>query len=74
MIETIKCYVWIVCEDCGLKIVQDLQEHEQLIVKCPTSTHDECCVCHNSVRLKITVQQKTHEWLQKFTFNKGLVN
>lgn len=74
MIETIKCYVWVVCEDCGLKIVQDLQEHEKLIVKSATHTPGECCICNNLVHLKITVEQRTHEWLQKFTFNKKFSN
>jgi len=68
--DVIKCFTWIVCEDCGVKIMRDLQDHERLIVKCPAYANGECCVCYNSIHYRITVQPDTHEWLTKFTFKK----
>ncbi|MCZ6582673.1 MAG: hypothetical protein O6761_05835 [Thaumarchaeota archaeon] len=63
-------FTWIVCEDCGVKIMRDLQDHESLIIKCPAFAWGECCVCYNYMHFKITVQQDTQDWLKKFTFKK----
>lgn len=63
-------FTWIVCKDCGVKIMRDLQDRERLIIKCPAYAWGECCVCYNSIHFKITVQQDTQDWLKKFTFKK----
>lgn len=65
-----KTYTWIVCSDCGVRIMNDLCDHERLIVKCPAYAWGECSVCYGAIHYKITVQQDTQEWLLKFTFQK----
>ena len=65
---SLKRYTWVVCDDCGLKIMKDLQDHERLIIKCPAYAYGECSVCSSAIHYRITVQQDTHEWLIQFTF------
>ena len=65
-----KTYTWYLCRSCTDKVVDDLQDHERLIIKNPAYAYGECSVCYGLLSRKVTVQQNTHEWLQKFTFNK----
>lgn len=65
-------YTWMVCRDCGIKIVIDVQDHEKLIVESPAFAWDQCCMCYNYRYYKITVQQNTQDWLVKFTFREAV--
>lgn len=63
-------FTWIVCEECGIKIIRDLQEHERIIIKNPSYAYGECSVCYGPIHYKLTVQKNTQDWLEKFTFKK----
>lgn len=65
-----KTFTWIVCEECGIRIIRDLQDHERIIVKNPSYAFGECSICYGPIHYKITVQPYTHDWLKTITFKK----
>ena len=60
------------CGKCTIKIVDDLQDHERLIIKNPAYARGECQICYGVLCFIVTVQQDTFDWIRKFTFNESI--